>query len=164
MDRKFTQALASGLLVSALLLFGFQHFSADDKAIKTLGSKDGFVEISKSELKQLQSNRQEWQDKYETLLAEQEALEKQDQKENSPEKESIKKPVTYHLVIKKGTTSKDISRILAEEGIIDDADDFDTYLGERQLQGYMQIGEYEVNSDMKFSEISAIITKNAKSR
>ncbi|MFD1066256.1 hypothetical protein [Oceanobacillus locisalsi] len=51
-----------------------------------------------------------------------------------------------------------ISNALEDEGIIDDAWDFNEYLEDNDLSGSVIPGTYEIDSDMSFSEISDIIT------
>ncbi len=55
-------------------------------------------------------------------------------------------------------SSKEISEELVDAGIIDDANGFNTYLAEQKLQHLIQIGEYEVDSEMSFQQITEIIT------
>ena len=57
----------------------------------------------------------------------------------------------FHLRIAEGMTSKEISEELIDAGIIDDANGFNTFLAERKLQHLIQIGEYDVDSEMSFS-------------
>ena len=64
----------------------------------------------------------------------------------------------FHLRIEEGMTSKEISEELVDAGVIDDANGFNTFLAERKLQHLIQIGEYDVDSEMSFLQITEIIT------
>ncbi|WP_373892822.1 hypothetical protein ACUL41_08935 [Virgibacillus natechei] len=61
---------------------------------------------------------------------------------------------TYTLNIEEGMDSATISASLAENDIIDDADEFSQYLNEEGYGVYIQLGEYELSSDMSFYEIA----------
>ncbi|UJL48363.1 hypothetical protein KFZ58_10425 [Virgibacillus sp. NKC19-16] len=64
---------------------------------------------------------------------------------------------SYTLNIEQGMDSATISSLLAENDIIDDADEFSQYLNEEGYGVYIQIGEHELSSDMSFYEIAELI-------
>lgn len=64
---------------------------------------------------------------------------------------------TYTLNIEQGMDSATICSLLAENDIIDDADEFSRYLKEEGYGLYIQIGEHELSSDMSFYEIAELI-------
>lgn len=55
--------------------------------------------------------------------------------------------------------SSDISALLAEQNIIDNASEFNRYLDEHEYSLYVQIGTFEVSSDMSFYEIAERIAR-----
>lgn len=57
-----------------------------------------------------------------------------------------------------GMTSKDVSEQLAKAGLIKTADDMNTYLSKNNMQRLLQIGEYELNSQMDIETMAKIIT------
>lgn len=65
----------------------------------------------------------------------------------------------YKLSIQEGMVPEDISQVLAENDIIEDAEAFRQYLTENEFSRYIQIGEYTVVDQMSFLEIAKIITR-----
>lgn len=65
----------------------------------------------------------------------------------------------YKLSIQEGMVPEDISQVLAENNIIEDAEAFRQYLTENEFSRYIQIGEYTVVDQMSFLEIAKIITR-----
>ncbi|MBO8156090.1 MAG: hypothetical protein H0Z32_06510 [Bacillaceae bacterium] len=55
--------------------------------------------------------------------------------------------------------SSDVSELLYQAQIIDNEKRFNQYLVENGLSTRIQIGEYELISDMTYEEIAAIITR-----
>lgn len=81
--------------------------------------------------------------------------EKSDAKKDEPEK----KVKTYTLEIEPGlASSSSISSKLEENGIIDSASKFNQYLEDNDYSKYVQIGTFELTSDMTFNEVAETIT------
>lgn len=79
----------------------------------------------------------------------------QEQASTNDHEEEITKTV---LLIKSGTTSKDVANQLEQSAIIEDANLFNTYLTENDLSGKVQIGEYHLDSSMSIETIANHIT------
>ncbi|WP_010650883.1 endolytic transglycosylase MltG [Oceanobacillus massiliensis] len=58
------------------------------------------------------------------------------------------------MTISPGMASSDISSLLAENQIIQDASEFNSYLDEHDYSLQIQIGSYELTSDMSFYQIA----------
>ena len=149
MNKKTTRAFASGLLIAALAIMGYEQIYAGNNAKEETNAD--YIEMKQADYEQLKQQELDAREKYETLLKRME-----DDKSDIVDVESDVK--RFHLRIKEGMTSKEISEELIDAGVIDDANGFNTFLAERKLQHLIQIGEYDVDSDMSFLQITEIIT------
>lgn len=75
------------------------------------------------------------------------------------EKEEEKKKTSYTLKIEEGMASSDISSVLENNDIIDDAGEFNEYLIDNDYHLKVQIGEYELTTGMSHYEVAEAITK-----
>jgi len=78
-------------------------------------------------------------------------------KEDSKDEKSDDKPIEYTLQIDSGMASSEIGSILAENDIIDDAQNFTNYLEEHDYSIEVKAGEHDVSSDMSFYELAEAI-------
>lgn len=149
MDRRTTRAFASGLLLSSLLLMGYQHFYGNNDHNSV---KKGYKSVKISELTKLQKDADTWKQKYNQLK-------KEPAKQVLP-KENLKQTITkYHLSMTSGMTPDMIGSRLKTGGIIKDDKKFVQYLIDHHYHSKIQIGEYELNNNMSFAEIAKTITK-----
>ncbi|WP_164668605.1 endolytic transglycosylase MltG [Virgibacillus doumboii] len=77
-------------------------------------------------------------------------------KDPTSEKEDI---ITYTLTVESGMSSIKISNILMDNGIVDDAENFNRYLEDQGYSTKVQLGEYEVTSKMSHYDIATLITR-----
>ncbi|GAQ19798.1 YceG-like family protein [Oceanobacillus picturae] len=75
------------------------------------------------------------------------------------EKKEEKEKTSYTLKIKEGMASSDISSVLENNDIIDDAGEFNEYLIDNDYHLKVQIGEYELTTGMSHYEVAEAITK-----
>lgn len=75
--------------------------------------------------------------------------------EEEEEEEEVKK---LKIKVESGFVSQNIADLLEEEGFIENANEFVTYLEENDYSPYIQIGEFEVASDMTMKDIAETIT------
>lgn len=54
--------------------------------------------------------------------------------------------------------TQDIADTLIEKKIIDDRQEFLDYLDDNDYSAYIQIGTFEVNSDMSLKELAEVVT------
>ncbi|WP_010530997.1 hypothetical protein [Lentibacillus jeotgali] len=78
--------------------------------------------------------------------------------DNSSENTNENSPTTYTLTIESGVAPSEISQTLEDNGIIDDADAFTEYLEDEDYSELVQLGEFELSSDMDRYEIAETIT------
>ncbi|WP_062104680.1 MltG/YceG/YrrL family protein [Bacillus niameyensis] len=154
MDKRTTRAFASGLLLASLFLIGHNSLSKPSSTEKSEPSRVGYVEITKKEYEQIKSETKEWQTKYEKLASEKKTAKKAD---SASDEKTIQE--SFQLTISEGMTSKEISNELEEAGLIEDAENFNDYLADQDLQRYLQIGSFELKTGMTYKEIAEIIAK-----
>ncbi|MFD2630837.1 hypothetical protein [Oceanobacillus kapialis] len=77
--------------------------------------------------------------------------------ENEAEQET-EENATYTLNIKEGMASSEISSVLENNNIIDDAGEFNDYLIDNEYHLLVQIGEYELTTGMSQYEVAEAIT------
>ena len=79
------------------------------------------------------------------------------QEETSQESTTDKKGevVTYTLTVARGMSSNEVCKVLYDNGIIDNAVDFDNYLVSRGYAEKIRVGIFEVRSDMSYDELAA---------
>lgn len=67
--------------------------------------------------------------------------------------------VTCTINITKGMSSRTVCDMLKQNGIIEDAADFDRYLIKTGYDDKIRVGEFEVNSGMTYEELTASLYK-----
>lgn len=148
MDRRITRQLASILLVIAVILIGIKTLQQKSEAAEP--PKEGYIEVKQADYERLQQEAGRWKAKYEALDKEDAKVEKKDK--------PIKK--VMHLNINEGMSSKEVSKQMEKAGVIQDAEEFNDYLAAKKWQQSIQIGDYELTSDMGLQEIAETITGN----
>ncbi len=65
--------------------------------------------------------------------------------------------ITYTLTVARGMSSNAVCRLLNENGIIDNAVDFDNYLVSNGYAEKIRVGSFEVRSDMSYEELATTL-------
>ena len=157
MNKRNTRAFAFGVLISVCTIGAF-YFSMDREKSADLNIKNaqsllednGYVVLAKDTYDQM--------NKTITNQTKQAEPKEQEKIPKPPETEEIS--LTYQLEIVSGMFSHDIAVVLAEKNIIDDANQFETYLEENGYSKRIQLGTFELNAKMSYKEIAKIITKS----
>ncbi len=158
MSKQGLRAFSAGMIISTSLLAGFYYFEEPKEQEPT-------SEITEDSVNQyLQENGLLAidQEHYEELVSLSEARPENTENEETEDgqaNETDKVITKYTLEIKSGMNSKEIAEQLKHVGIIDNADDFYTYILERNLATKIQIGSFELSSDLSYEEITAKITR-----
>lgn len=156
MNKRNTRAFAIGILVSVCIIGSF-YFSALKKEMpvdlsienaKALLADHGFIVLTKEKYQEIEKANNDKPKKTETI-----------EQPASPPK-STEAAVAYTLEIIGGMVSHDIAVMLEKEKIIDDADQFETYLEENGYSKRIQLGSFELKSDLSYKQIAKIITKS----
>ena len=87
-----------------------------------------------------------------------EVEEQEDTVEEEAEESTEETVKAYQLVIESGMSSVTVSNLLYENGIVDDARAFDSYLVNHGYQSVIRPGTYDVNEQMSYEEIAIQIT------
>lgn len=152
LNKQVTRAFASGLLLSAIFLFGFQIFSDPKTTVK-----EGYIEVKKSQYDDLKKASEIWKQQYNELKAKQQSNTNTTTNNSTPKEETVTK---YHLKITEGMTPDEVASQLKSAGIIKDDNKFTRFLIDKKYHEKVQIGEYDLTSKMDFTQIAKIITKN----
>ena len=169
MSKPALRYLALGFLVSAIVLAGYRLFFYD---VQTIASEDETVEekvLNKEELS--------YKEKYEALLAEtevanleketvtsesdaetEEATSESAESAESESSEPSEKKIT--VTINDGDPSSVASQQLQEQGLIEDAFDFDGFLEDNGYAALIRPGSYEVSSDMDYDQLANVLMAN----
>ncbi|MBP2241625.1 cell division protein YceG involved in septum cleavage [Cytobacillus eiseniae] len=158
MNKRNTRAFAFGIFVAVCIIGGFffqiekkpANDISNEKAKKFLEEK-GFTVLSTAEYEQMKKT-----------ITEHEKMEKsaQDSLQEPEEVPSVNKVISYQLEINSGMYSHDIATLLAEKQIIDDSTQFETYLEEHGYSTKIQLGSFNLTSEMSYKEIAKLITKS----
>lgn len=171
MSKPALRYLALGFLISAIVLVGYRIFLYDSE---TRASEDKATEetaVTKEE--------SSYKEKYEALLAKTEIanLEKEAATATS-ESEVVKEEATSEaaevaesdspepsvkeitVVINDGDPSSIASKQLKEQGLIENAFDFDGFLEDNDYAALIRPGSYEVSSDMDYPQLANVLMGN----
>ncbi|MBD8069148.1 hypothetical protein [Bacillus sp. PS06] len=164
MSKNGLRAFASGMILATSILSAF-YFFEEDKVVSS--------EVSDQDVEEYINKRGDLilidQTEYESLLQLRETVESQQPQEEKVQEEveeetQAQEPTDlvitkYTLEIQSGMTSLEIARQLENVEIIEDATKLNEYILEQNLAEKIQIGSYQLTSDMTNQEIAALITK-----
>ncbi|MFC4320779.1 MltG/YceG/YrrL family protein [Litchfieldia salsa] len=155
MSRNSLRTFAAGILLATSILAGLYFFQdkeeippvvTDEDVKEYLSTRDDIVLIEKEEYEELVQFKEKANEK---------PVEEEQVQESVEEKVITK----YTLEIQSGMNSLEIARLLESVGIITDATQLNNYILEQNLAGKIQIGSYQLTSDMTPQQIADIITK-----
>lgn len=156
--KPFIRVFALGLLTATILL-SVTYFLEIDKDKETVNE-----ELSTDEMIAKLENQgyfvtnedptsiQEEDDTIDTETEQEEVT------ENEAEEDTETDTETYNLTIESGMTISEVANYLVAANIIDSQDTFIAYLTENDYGTSIQIGQFELNSDMSIEEIANTIT------
>lgn len=150
-------ALSTEEMIASIETDGYRIITEDEYITYTI-NKD----IAQQEEKE-QSKRPKKKDSGNEQNKDDEKDKTKEQKKDKPKDKDDEKSVkTYTVKVKSGMVPGEIAKLLEENGIIDDAFSFATYLEDNGYSPYVQIGSFKVTSDMSRKEIAEKITKNRR--
>ena len=158
MTNHSVKAFSIGIIFSTAILSFVYYFATDHK--EAVVTKDDIQNYIKSENLVVLSKQE-----YDELKLRSENNDNTPEEQSvEPTKESEKKQTeneinNYTLTIRSGMNSMEIATLLEEEKIIANASEFDTFLREQNLNTTIQIGSFDLTSDMSYELIADIITK-----
>ncbi|MDX8364228.1 hypothetical protein [Cytobacillus sp. IB215665] len=161
MNKQSIRAFSSGLITATTVLGSIYFITPSSE--QSMNKPDDHVmsetEELKAEIKLLKD-----QVKEQSLIIQEyefsESVNNEDNtitNEHEPQSEPIR---IYHLQVDTGMTSSEISSILEEAKIITSGKELQQYFMDQQLSRQIQVGKFEVNSNMTIENIVSLLTGN----
>ncbi len=165
-----------GLLTASLLLLGFYYFLNDSAASSDIPVEEMIAEIesnghrvitekefiaytinNETEVDSDQESKKD--DKKEKSSNKKKSNDKKNSSKDKKKKEDKKDEIIKaKFTTKDGVVTQEVADILVDEKIIDDRQKFVEYLDDNDYSSYLQVGTFEVTSDMSMKEIAEVIT------
>lgn len=170
------RAFAVGLVTAGIILLGvFYFFDEPNENIEDITTEklithieeEGLRVISEEEYISYSLDNESGNDDVEVKKEETEETEeeienidedKDDTNEKEEEEEEEDSPSTVTITIERGMASSHISDMLEDEGLIDDAGDFNDYLLDNDYSLYVRMGDHELETGMSHYEIAEALT------
>src|SRR5699024_9125328 len=176
------RSFAIGLLAAGIIMLGAFYFAGDSQTdVEDIATEDmievieseGYHVLTDSEYISVSvdsdnnadenndSDNESSEEQDQTASGETETDEGSDNnndEENNSDETGENKPTTYTLTVESGMAPSKISQTLEENDIIDDSDAFTEYLEDEGYVELVQLGEFELSSDMDHYEIAETIT------
>lgn len=168
---------AIGLLTSAVLMLGVHFFSdsnqevMDNVPIEEMIAKveeDGYRVITDDEFisyslyteeaEHTEVKSDDDKKKKDSEKSDEKSDDNKDKKDKKDKKEKKDKVKKVTFTTEEGVVSQDIADTLIENDIIDDRQKFIDYLEDNDYSPYIQLGTFEVTSDMNFKELAEVVT------
>lgn len=165
--RSFSFGILFSVIIVAIYTFMFDEESEapayTEDGAKTYLKEAGYTVMTDEEYNsQLDAaltedkNQQNAPDSIEETENEPDATEDGQDAQDAPEAPSV----PFELEINNGMTPSQISSLLQQAGLIENADEFTQYVEENGYSTKIQLGTFEVTKGMSFEEIAKIITKS----
>lgn len=157
MNKRNTRAFALGIL-AAVCIIGIYYYLGTSKekpaelnidGAKALLADKGYIVLPKEKYQEMEK-----------------AIKEKKKETEAPQQAPVPQPKeediihAYKLEIGAGMVSHDIASILEQNKIIDDANEFETYLEENGYSKRIQLGNFELTAGMTYKQIAKIITKS----
>ena len=170
------RSFAAGLFSAGVIMLAAYYFSEESREELTademipIVEEEGYHVLTSDEYISLavqpKDKEENTEEKAETKQedkkekAENKEKEERKEEEKNNEKKEDKQPETssYTLQIKPGMLTPEITELLEENKIIDDAAKFNRYLEEHEYSPKIQIGNFKLTSDMDYYQIAETIT------
>ncbi|GAA0482450.1 hypothetical protein GCM10008986_04150 [Salinibacillus aidingensis] len=161
--RSFALGILTATVLIGVIYFAGDSSSANEEAALTTEKATTYLENEGLHVVE----QKKWKQLNQTLADQQEQLEivnnidnpaKDDEKTNKDSKEKNKNRITVTIDIESGMATSEVANLLKEKQMIDNAGEFESYLAEHGYEKAVQIGSFEVHSDMDFYQIAETIT------
>jgi homospermidine synthase len=169
MNKRTVRAFSLGILLAVILL-GFGRNGQSTLNLTDAKEKvedEGFIVITKEEYDKLAGqsvNEEDSQPPAEGQADKETETDTEKEEETAPQEEQPAKDessiIHFTLEIESGMNSEQIAVILEQKKVIDDSDSFEQYLLDHDYNTKVQIGSFDLTSEMSYEEISKIITKS----
>jgi|SRR5690625_1334763 len=160
--------LSTDEMIQALEVEGFHVLSSSEYIKLSVGDDDAEQDDTSNDKddkdkdkgkNNKDSNKKDDKDKDQSDSTNKDADEDDDSDANNDDSDE-EDTITYTLTISENMLGPDVSELLYDNKIIDDAEKFNRYLEVEGYAPYIQLGDHEVSSDMSFEEIAKIIANN----
>lgn len=167
MNSRGVRAFALGIFFTASVIgsyyFNINKVETVPSAKKQLEDK-GYIVLSPNEYKMLkntgnQKNRQTAS--AQKIVPHKKAPATTSQSSSKPSAAN-KKVYTFQLEVKAGMNTEEIVHLLAVQKIIANEHEFGQFLIDHNYQSKLQLGTFELTSDMSYDQMAKIITKQSK--
>ena len=161
--------LAAGLIMLVVYLFLDESTKAEhdyntDEVIAHM-EQEGYRIITEEEyismsVAKTQQDKQE-ENKEEPSEEEESSIIEEEDTSNEVEEETVEEentPAIKTITIESGMATSQISSMLADQNLIDDAGAFNSYLQEHEYSLRVQMGDHELREGMSFYEIAEAMT------
>lgn len=152
--KQVIQGFATALLLAGACMLAL-YFTDTPKTEETATASAAVETVTPSE----DDMKKELEENDYHVLSNQDYEELKNAQNKTPEKPKKEEPKTFTLKLETGMTSDDVATKLEEADIIEDASAFRTYLDVTEASEALQVGTYHVSSDMKYEDISKLMTK-----
>lgn len=180
MTKKNIRLLATGFLVSGLLLTAFQAVNgtaSDSNGTESSEALESDMRVLEEKTVQLELENEQLRAEYDKLMdmQENEMSDNHDEDDNSDESETTetteenensdtaedesRTATEYTIVINEGQPSSVIASQLEDYGLIDDYFEFNDYMEDNDLIRRVQPGEFTVTSEMNRDQIIEAIIR-----
>ncbi len=161
MNKQTVRSFSLGILFAAISLWIYGIFFSDQdvKSAEKLLEKNGMTVVKSEEWEQVSSLKEEINNlkkRKQELVKENSSLKNQLKEIESQIEDNIE-PII--IEIKQNMTLEEISKLLENVKIVDDAQAFARYMIDEGLDRTIQIGEYELYQNMSYDSIGKLISK-----
>ncbi|PLR87596.1 MULTISPECIES: endolytic transglycosylase MltG [Bacillus] len=163
MNKRSVRSFAVGILFTVSCIGSYYFFidgqqaQSVDQSIKKLEA-EGYVVLSQNHFMELKRTGKERTEASppETIEKERQEAASTEQPEQIPEQSAPE----YQLEVTSGMTSSEIASLLAEQSIIENPSEFELFMSRSGYSTKIQVGTFEIHTDMDYEEIGKLITKN----
>ncbi|TYR75517.1 endolytic transglycosylase MltG [Rossellomorea vietnamensis] len=152
MNKQNSRSFAAGLLLSAILLIIFSYSTEDKADSRETLEEQGYVVLTEEEARNQREKIGNLEEQIDKLSKDSVSGEQESEVE-----EDARTEIT--LTVSSGMTPIEIGDELESKGIIKNASDFNSYLVKSGRADKIQIGDYQLHSEMTLEEISTLLTK-----
>ena len=162
MNKQIVRSFAIGMLITVSIFGSFYYFlqegtkeeqSLSLTAAKKMVEQEGFIVLNESEFKELQASNN-------AIQEEKTPTETSKEEETKTEKENnIEETSSYTLKITSGMSISSIAKSLLKHKIIEDKQEFESYLTDNGYHTDIQTGSFKLNSDMSYKKIAETLIK-----
>src|SRR5699024_9267879 len=157
-----------GLLLSVLLLYGYQFFNKEDRAASfseeeliDLVEDEGYHVITNEEYITYSLNKDETGKNQEASNSEEKEKQEDKKKEDKDDEEDEEDEVVKASIkVDENTYTPDIADKLIDKKIIDkdEGDKFIEYIEDNDYSDYIQLGTFKVDSEMSMKDLAETFT------